>query len=581
MSAPLIIGQYALFDQVACGGMATVHIGALLGSGGFTRTVAIKRLHPPYARDADFVTEFLYEARIASRIRHLNVVTTLDVVAIQGELFLVMEYEQGASLAHLLKLLGPSGRIPLPILVSIVTGALNGLHAAHNAISETGESLEVVHRDVSPQNLLVGIDGVTRVLDFGVAKVANKTHQTRDGQVKGKLAYMAPEQLRGQKIDRRADVYGIGAVLWEALTGRCPFSAENDWLLMHRICETQLEKPSSVNQTISSALDDLLMATLSKRADDRPASAQDLATALEQIVQPASSRSVSTWLWSIAQEELDRQQQLLASVERYAVKDLMRSSSTDLLETIRAANLGPPTPRLRTTGNAQELPSVLSISESLDQGTLVERGRLGTMAVEPQDAAKPVSPMVEDNEKSRSRKLTFAVSQRAAAQLTIGKQKRWAALGIGAAALLGLTLFVVRNKPPQRPAPAIEAASLTAVAAASASPQPNSVTVNSATTETENTANRASPQQVSSPALSSAGVEKEGLQQQTRPNTTAAPIAQPRRRNDSAPADKRASREKSGATDAGAASTPPNEVGCTQPHFMDERGIKRIKPECI
>src|SRR5580692_2033966 len=197
-----IVGRYAIYGELASGGMATVHLGRLLGPVGFSRTVAIKRLHEQFAKDPDFVSMFLDEARLCARIKHPNVVPTLDVIAGDRQLLLVMDYVQGESLSRLFRSAVARGeRIPLKVTVAIVSGMLHGLHAAHEAKDERGEPLGIVHRDVSPQNVLVGIDGVARVLDFGVAKARGRLHTTQDGRVKGKLSYMAPEQLRSEAVD--------------------------------------------------------------------------------------------------------------------------------------------------------------------------------------------------------------------------------------------------------------------------------------------------------------------------------------------------------------------------------------------
>jgi len=198
---PLIIGRYALFHELAAGGMATVHVGRLLGAAGFSRVVAIKRLHRHFASDPEFVSMFVDEARLAARIRHPNVVPTLDVVRTEDELFLVMEYVSGEALSRLLRATREKGVPVTPrIAVTIGAGLLHGLHAAHTAKGERGEPLEIVHRDVSPQNVIVGTDGIARVLDFGVAKARVRLQTTREGQVKGKLAYMAPEQLTSRGV---------------------------------------------------------------------------------------------------------------------------------------------------------------------------------------------------------------------------------------------------------------------------------------------------------------------------------------------------------------------------------------------
>src|SRR5580704_13437939 len=189
-------GRYTIYGKIASGGMASVCFGRLLGGEGFARTVAIKRLHPHLAEDPEFRATLIDEARMAARIHHPNVVPTLDVVTADGELMLVMEYVRGESLARLLKIeRARSRRVPLHIVSAIGSGSLNGLHAAHEATSDSGEPLGIVHRDVSPQNLLVGVDGLARVIDFGVAKAAGRLQTTSDGAIKGKVAYMAPEQL--------------------------------------------------------------------------------------------------------------------------------------------------------------------------------------------------------------------------------------------------------------------------------------------------------------------------------------------------------------------------------------------------
>ena len=216
-----IIGRYALHGEIASGGMAVVHFGRLLGPVGFSRPVAIKRLHPQLAREPNVRAMFIDEARLASRIRHPNVVPTLDVVTDGGDLLLVMEYVHGESLQQLLRAVRKRGEpVPLRITLAVMTAVLHGLHAAHEATTETGQALNVVHRDVSPQNIMVGVDGVARVLDFGIARATVRLENTREGIVKGKLAYMAPEQLGGVVVDRRAAVYAATVVLWEMLTGK-------------------------------------------------------------------------------------------------------------------------------------------------------------------------------------------------------------------------------------------------------------------------------------------------------------------------------------------------------------------------
>ncbi len=239
------IGRYALHAEIASGGMATIHIGRLLGPVGFARTVAIKRLHPPLAKDPEFVAMFLDEARLAARIRHPNVVSTLDVVATEGELFVVMEYVPGESLARLLRAVRTAKEmVPVPIAATIMVGVLHGLHAAHEARDERGDPLRIVHRDVSPHNILVGTDGDAHVIDFGIAKARGRMQVTRQGQIKGKLSYMPSEQLLGQGIDHRADIFAASIVMWEALTGQRLFQGVDDGDVYAKVLLGKVDPPS-------------------------------------------------------------------------------------------------------------------------------------------------------------------------------------------------------------------------------------------------------------------------------------------------------------------------------------------------
>ena len=207
---PQLVGRYALYDKIAAGGMATVHVGRLLGPIGFARTVAVKRLHAHFAGDPEFVSMFVDEARLAARIHHPNVVATVDVVATEGELLLVMEFIQGESLAHLLNVTRKTGtRIPLELAATMIAGVLHGLHAAHEARGDRGEPLGIVHRDVSPQNVLVGVDGVARVVDFGVAMAADRVQTTRTGQMKGQDPLHGARAVSGERRAHGGCLRGI------------------------------------------------------------------------------------------------------------------------------------------------------------------------------------------------------------------------------------------------------------------------------------------------------------------------------------------------------------------------------------
>lgn len=312
----LLGGRYVLADVLASGGMATVHIGRLLGEGGFSRTVAIKRLHPQFVHDAEFVAMFLDEARLVARIRHPNVVPTLDVVSLENEIFLVMELVIGESLARLLRVAKKRKTpVPLNIASGMMMGALQGLHAAHEAKDEQGAPLNIVHRDVTPHNILIGTDGIPRIIDFGVAKAIGQMHLTREGQIKGKVAYMSPEQLRAKPLDRRADVYAAGVVLWETLTGRKLFQAEDDVSSVVMALDGVKVTPSSINPALPKELDEVVMRALAPDPAQRYATAREMALDLERVAPCASAYTIGAWVEDLAQDEMEKRSAQITQLE--------------------------------------------------------------------------------------------------------------------------------------------------------------------------------------------------------------------------------------------------------------------------
>jgi eukaryotic-like serine/threonine-protein kinase len=335
-----VVGRYALQHEIAAGGMASVYLGKMCGPVGFSPIVAIKSLHPQFAKDPEFVRMFLDEARLAGRIRHPNIVPVIDVHAEGDELFLVLEYVHGESLARLVR---ASRRVdaplPIPLAAAILGDVLQGLHAAHEAKDERGQPLGIVHRDVSPQNVLVGADGVARVLDFGIAKATGRITTTRDGQVKGKFAYMAPEQLRGEPVDRRADVYSAAVVLWEALTGERLFRGENEGHTVERVLFGALAPPSGVRPDVPPALDAVVMRGLSRERTARFGTAKEMAIALSAAMLPASTTEVGEWVEARAIDGLELRAKLVKEVE---------SSVLPAAETRKPVTDAPPEPSRRS-----------------------------------------------------------------------------------------------------------------------------------------------------------------------------------------------------------------------------------------
>jgi serine/threonine-protein kinase len=320
MALPLAertVGRYEIFGQIATGGMAAVHYGRLLAAAGFSKTVAIKRLHAHYAADERFVEMFVNEARLAGRIRHPNVVQTLDVVVNGDDVLLVMEYVHGLPLSAIATLLARRReRMPLPIMLAIFSNVLLGLHAAHGAVGEQGESLEIVHRDVSPQNVIVDVDGTARVLDFGIAKAVSVS-QTSGEMMRGKAAYMAPEQiLPGRQVSRRTDVYAVGVVLWEMLVGERLFSASEPGHVYFLVANGAVRAPSSVDPSVPSDLEAIILRALLSNPEERFGTALEMAMALQSCGRVATPLEVSEWLRRVGEDALSDRSARLARVEQ-------------------------------------------------------------------------------------------------------------------------------------------------------------------------------------------------------------------------------------------------------------------------
>jgi eukaryotic-like serine/threonine-protein kinase len=296
-SGPRAGEHYELLGELATGGMATVYLGRLRRAMGFSRLVAIKCMHPQYAKDPSFASMFVDEARLTARLRHPNIVPTLDIVADDGQLLIVMEYVEGESLADLLRLVRAAGdRVPVAIACAVVHDVLLGLHEAHEARDDDGAALAIIHRDVSPQNVVVGLDGLSRVLDFGVARARSRVHHSSEGEIKGKIPYMPPEQLFGESIDRRVDVYAAGVLLWESLVSARLFEGSSEELLVRRIDAGDVPAPSTRAPGISPELDAVVMRALCTSPDGRFPTALAMAEALSSLVALPPRTEISAWM---------------------------------------------------------------------------------------------------------------------------------------------------------------------------------------------------------------------------------------------------------------------------------------------
>ena len=300
------LGRYQVLGQIAAGGMAGVYVARAHGVAGFERLVAIKVLHPHLAYEEEFISMFLDEARLAARIRHPNVVGTLDVSDSKGGgYFLVMEYIEGVNLATLLRqAIEANERLPEPVVLRIVSDSLAGLGAAHDLTDERGERLHLVHRDVSPHNVMVGVDGISRLTDFGVASASKRLTSTRQGTFKGKISYSAPEQALQRPVDGRSDLFAMGIVMWESLTSRRLFRADDESATLQKLLHDPIPDPSSVSPDLE-VYDAVLAKALEREPDARFQTALEFIEALEAVGKPmARARAVGEAVRQRASERL-------------------------------------------------------------------------------------------------------------------------------------------------------------------------------------------------------------------------------------------------------------------------------------
>lgn len=319
-TAPERIGRYELCFELASGGMATVYLARADGPPGFQKLVALKRIHPHLAQEQDYVHMFLDEAHIASRITHPNVCSVFDFGEADGEYFIAMEYLVGEPLSRVHRRVvanaeeRSSALLPAR-MARIVAQACEGLHAAHELKDADGESLHVVHRDVSAENLFVTYDGTTQVVDFGIAHARQRVHHTEAGQVKGTFPYMAPEQMTAGGVDRRVDIWALGTVLWELLTLRRLFMRDSDVNTMYAVLSSEVRPPSEYREGISPELDQIVLKALRRNPDERWQTAREMGRALrralareDEIVGPAE---IADWMAALFPDGETRKQRLM------------------------------------------------------------------------------------------------------------------------------------------------------------------------------------------------------------------------------------------------------------------------------
>ncbi len=279
------LGRYRIVRRLALGGMAELYLARQEAEAGFRKMVALKRVLPHLAEDLNFVGMFLDEARLAASLVHPNIAQVTDFGSAGSEYFMVMEFVHGRSVSDLLRAGARGDGIPLDCALAVVAGVASALHHAHEACDVEGRPLGLVHRDVSPSNILVSYEGSVKLVDFGIAKATANAAATRSRTIKGKLQYMSPEQAQGGAIDRRADVFSLGVVLYELSTGKRCFFAEGEFALLNKVADARFEPPSKCAPRFPTALEPIVLRALAKDRDDRYATARDFQRAIEAFVQ--------------------------------------------------------------------------------------------------------------------------------------------------------------------------------------------------------------------------------------------------------------------------------------------------------
>jgi serine/threonine-protein kinase len=309
-------GKYTLLNRIAVGGMAEIFLARQEGLEGFEKTICIKRIRPHLSSQANFVRMFLNEAKLAAQLNHPNIVQIYDLGRINDSYFIAMEYIGGRDMSRIVPKAERAG-IPFPMIYAlrIASSVCEGLYYAHTKQDAFGNSLSVVHRDVTPENVLVSWDGTVKIVDFGIAKANTQIEQTRAGEIKGKLSYMSPEQAMGKQLDARSDLFSLGAVVYEWITGYKLFTGENEMAILKSIIDGKIYPPSYFKDDVPEAVEKILMRALEKDREKRYQSAWemqfDIDTYLAGSEFTPSSIHLSNFLKQIFEDEIKREKELL------------------------------------------------------------------------------------------------------------------------------------------------------------------------------------------------------------------------------------------------------------------------------
>ncbi len=322
---PKRFGKYSLLHRIAVGGMAEIFIARHTGMQGFSRKIVIKKIRPHLSKEQSFINMFLNEAKLAAQLSHSNIAQIYDLGRIEQSYFIAMEYVRGRDMRAVTNK-AEKKKIPFPLeyALKVAADTCEGLFYAHRRTDDTGRPLNIVHRDVTPENIMASFDGEVKILDFGIAKAENLATETKVGEIKGKLGYMSPEQIMGKSLDHRSDLFSLGVVLYEWLTGKKLFSAKNDVDVLRNVVEGKIYPPSYFRQEIPKAVEEIVMKALERNRQQRYQSAWEMQFDIRQFLSNhefnPSNIHLSNFIRQIFAEDIRRDEAILSKAELEAEK---------------------------------------------------------------------------------------------------------------------------------------------------------------------------------------------------------------------------------------------------------------------
>ena len=334
---PVQFGKYLLLDRIAIGGMAEIFRAKATGAARFEKIIAIKRIHPNMSDDKDFIKMFIDEAKISGQLNHPAIAQIYELGRIEGHHFIAMEFIWGKDLLQILSKFKKQRAYMNPYQAAFITSKIcEGLDYAHRKKDVQGESMRIIHRDVSPQNILISYEGDIKIIDFGIAKARDRSSHTAAGVLKGKFGYMSPEQVRGLPIDHRSDIFAIGTLLFEMLTSRPLFTGESDLTVLEKVRNVEIPRPRDVNREIAEEMERIILKALAREVEARYQWGSEMQEDLERYIYTAqpvySGKRLGTWMQKVFAMERDREQSILdemiAVAENLSVETVVKAQAT-------------------------------------------------------------------------------------------------------------------------------------------------------------------------------------------------------------------------------------------------------------